>query len=53
MTGAVSIYLELTNEMKTIYGLKTIVFMQIGGFFECYDINENSRHCKIFCRMSS
>lgn len=39
----ISDYLSITNEMRERFGMKTIVFLQVGTFWEIYDITkENS-----------
>lgn len=48
-SSIVSDYLSITNEMRLKFGELTIVFMQVGHFFECYDICEDSPHIQV-CR---
>ena len=36
-------YLNLTSKYMSEYGLKTLLLMQVGSFFECYAIvNDNN-----------
>ena len=34
-------YLVYTNQYKKHYGDKTIVFMEVGGFYEIYGVNNS------------
>jgi len=41
-TSLVYDYLQLTADMRQLYGEYTIVFMQVGSWFEVYDIEEDN-----------
>ena len=42
----VSDYLDITSELRCKYGLNTILFMQIGSWYEVYDITNESIQIK-------
>ena len=35
-------YVKYTDKYKSIYGEKTIVFIEIGSFFEIYGVNNDN-----------
>ena len=35
-------YVEYTNKYKSVYGEKTVVFIEIGSFFELYGVSNES-----------
>lgn len=44
----VSDYLSITNDMRENFGIKTILFMQVGKFYEIYDLTkEDSIQLKV------
>ena len=40
-SNLVSDYLSITNDMREHFGMNTILFMQVGKFYEIYDINKD------------
>lgn len=41
-TSLVADYLNITADMRQLYGERTIIFMQVGSWFELYDMEEDS-----------